>query len=127
MTRTRTQQFAFLLSALSLAGTMLVGVAHHHCGEGCAHQPSDGSCHHEERQCCGGVHPHPKPPPSRSPAPMHDEDQCLVCRYLAERPLPVALVELPLISEAVEVLDSALAATDIASPPKSHHARAPPV
>jgi hypothetical protein len=57
---------------------------------------------------------------------MDDEDRCFVCRYLAERPLPVASVELPHISEPVELLDSPLLAVDVASPPKSHHSRAPP-
>jgi len=124
----RNPLFAVLFSTAYLVANMFVGPTHRHCDQGCAHSDIHSDCHDGHEHGCPGeeietasAHPHSLPL-----APAHDEDDCLVCRYLAKPPLPPAFVEVPHVVGSVGLLDLALPAEDIAAPLSTHHSRAPP-
>jgi hypothetical protein len=123
---------AHVLSLLCVAEMLLVGAAHHHC---CDLQPNAERRSVASHACCA-AHDHcalaPATPDSRRDdgrpleAPHRDQDQCLTCRVLAERPLPVELAELPEISQSLGVAECRVPSLDIPSLPTVHHSRAPP-
>lgn len=136
---------AILLSVVYLAETLVVGVAHYHSDLGCAHSPVASHGHHEQPDphACHGSHKHDahthacscpqehadsesseNPKPTR--APCHDDDNCPVCRFLAERSLHVDEGRLPHASDDVELLNAPRPVLYVASYRLAHYSRGPP-
>jgi len=136
---------AILLSAVYLAGTLVVGVAHYHSDLGCAHSPLTSHGHHgqPDPHACHGAHEHDghghacpfsqedadsgsseDSKPTR--APCHDDDNCPVCQYLAQRSLHVDWDCLPHISDDVELLKPARPVLYVATFRLAHYSRGPP-
>ncbi len=126
---------AILLSAVYLAETLVLGVAHYHPDLGCAHSPGTGHGHHVDEHeahahACPCSHEDAESKSSRDStpprAPCHDDDTCPVCRYLAERSLHVDWGCLTLISDDVELLKPARPVLYVASYRVAHYSRGPP-
>jgi len=126
---------AILLSAVYLAETLVVGVAHYHSDLGCAHSPLASHGHHanEHEACahaCPCSHEDAESKSSRNSTPTrtpcHDDDNCPVCQYLAQRSLHVDCDCLLQISDDVELLTPARSVLYVASFRLAHYSRGPP-
>jgi hypothetical protein len=126
---------AILLSAVYLAETLVVGVAHYHSDTGCA--PSrlashghDGYEHEAHAHACPCSHEDAESEPSEDSeptrAPCHDDDNCPVCQYLAQRSLHVDGDYLPQISDDVELLRPTRPVLYVATFRLAHYSRGPP-
>ena len=126
---------AILLSAVYLAETLALGVAHYHPDFGCAHSPRTDHGHHAgehkaHAHACPCSHEDAESKSSRDStptrAPCHDDENCPVCKFLAQRFLEVDRDCLPHISDDVELLKPARAVLYVASYRLSHYSRGPP-
>lgn len=131
----RQSHIAILLSVVYLAEILVLGVAHHHSDLGCMHSPGTGHGYHADEHgadahACPCSHEDAESEPSRdstpSRAPCRDDDNCPVCRYLAQRSLRTDCDCLPHISDDVEFFEPALPVLYVASFRLSHYSRGPP-
>lgn len=126
-----------LLSALYLAETLVVGVTHRHwCGS-----PPLEVCDRNglsEHEACDGIHEHTcssvteeagskSEQDSQPPrAPCHDEDNCPICRHLAQRFLCEQPVSQPFSGELVELVQPVRPVFYAATVRLAHRSRGPP-
>jgi hypothetical protein len=127
---------ALVLSAVYLAETLVLGVAHHHSCTGCAHS-SQTAARQESGQAGASVPvcacSHENAAESKSPrsprptrTPNHDQEDCSVCQYLAQGSLHIECDCLPQSGDDVEIIEPARPALYMASLRVSRYSRGPP-
>ncbi len=129
-------------SAVFLVETVLVGVVHQHADVACTHDaagdrvpgqadnalPAEAHSQHQHGACAHpGQDAERQSIAPREKTPAHDDDDCVVCRYLAERSLTVNWVRLPDTCDRVGHVDAPRQVVDVASPLNTHFSRGPPV
>lgn len=131
----RQSHIAIFLSAVYLAEVLVLGVAHYHPGLGCVHSSPlvhghHADAHEDHAHACDCSHEGAESESSRdsapTPAPLHDDDNCPVCQYLAQRSLHVDCDGLLQISDDVEILKPARPVLYVASIRVAHYSRGPP-
>ena len=128
-------------SAIFLVETVLVGVVHQHGDVACIHNAArdrvpgqtdnalsaEAHSHHQHGDCSHpGQDAERQSNAPREKTPAHDDDDCVVCRYLAERSLTVNWIGLPDVCKYVVHVDVPRQVADVASPLNTHFSRGPP-
>lgn len=117
-----------LSSTAAIVHTHEHSAAHEHVNDLEASKPA----RHSHSGCQHHQHPHAKPdarpdaPADETPEWPHSRDDCSLCRFLLEHPLPPAIVELPLYDVVVEVAFAAPERVAFAVPFDRPPARGPP-
>jgi hypothetical protein len=139
MIHKRRPYLAILLSAVYVSET-LVGVAHHHSGRGCAHSrrtehrvsahrvSADAYAARTHACPCSHEKVESRSPQDSAPArePSHDEDNCPVCKFLAQRSLGVDWGIPPHISDPVRLFCPGRPVLHVGSCHLSYYSRGPP-
>jgi hypothetical protein len=95
------------LAACSLLVSSTAAIVHTHEHANCSAHAKPVTHHHAG--CKHHHHHHAKPasksdaPPHQHPTLPHSHDDCSLCHFLLEHPLPPSVVELPLLDAVLEL------------------------
>ena len=127
------RSFVAWLAACSLLVSSTAAIVHTHEHTGHEHA-SDSACSQPAKQQHAGCkhHHHAKPagkpeaPSHQHPTRPHSHEDCSLCHFLLEHPLPPSIVELRLLDVVLELPTAAPQIVAVAEPFELPPARAPP-